>query len=125
MILGRKFVYALEPHTEFFLLPIKYCMFSPLTTYKIPNCMTSFWHISCTTSLRGHRTPMLLLYLELKQSNNYSELAFEDVKRKIMLCSVEIWIWIPGVYKTISDTKCNLEAFVKTVKQKKDSKSVF
>ena len=28
----------------------------PLTTQKIPNCMTSFWHVSCMTSLRGHRT---------------------------------------------------------------------
>ena len=27
-----------------------------LTTHKIPNFMTRFWHANCMTSLRGHRT---------------------------------------------------------------------
>ena len=34
-------------------------MFYPLTTQKIPNCMTSFWHASCMTSPKSHRTPLI------------------------------------------------------------------
>ena len=29
-----------------------------LTTHKIPNFMTRFWHANCMTSLRGYRTPL-------------------------------------------------------------------
>ena len=34
-----------------FFLPVKYCMSYSLTTHKILDCMTRFWHVSCMTSL--------------------------------------------------------------------------
>ena len=35
------------------------------TIQKIPNCMTSFWHASCMTSLMGHRTQLVYINIEV------------------------------------------------------------
>ena len=54
MIIGLK----IRISHRIFFLPVKYCLSYSLTTHKIPDCMTRFWHANCITSLRGHRTPL-------------------------------------------------------------------
>ena len=62
VILGLKIRIS---HRIFFQLVI-YCMSDSLTTHKIPNFMTQFWHANCMNSLRGHRTPPIPITLRVR-----------------------------------------------------------
>ena len=67
MILGLK----IRISRRIFFLPVKYCMSYSMTTHKIPDCMTRFWHANCMISLKGHRTSLFYRQIQKKMQCSF------------------------------------------------------
>ena len=111
MFIGQILVHVIESHTEFFLLPIKYCTPCSLTTHKIPNCTIRFWPTSCITSLRSYRTPLVPEILTLKNfrypiacHNPLRNISVEPI-RYHLTTNIALQIWENKGIVTISSQK--------------------
>ena len=64
-----------------------------LTTHKIHDFMTPFWHANCMSSLRGHRTPLLdMLVMKKKGGILGTKIYRKETHTKRYVGSVVEWL---------------------------------